>query len=349
MTTNPPTTHRAAVWSRRLTRVAAGLGIAMLCTCPIVATAQAGMASTDPLGQTLDPNQAQGEGRVVLDAGHVDFGPTLNTGAFILEVHDDTQVPSVWRQLDDVVVHVNDRATLAVPDTQDYAFLGQPVGTEVWVIPQTQETGVVWMGWNTQEPLLMAGVSGGITLSVAGIQGPGDVVVFLNSGNFGPPQLLWDSSEAFPQASWIEVNTHTHANWVFSEPGVYGVKLIAETQSLSGETWRTAGILRIAVGDATDPQEAFAFVYDDSTALEQADELAAADDAPAGNSADDTAQLLAIVAVIVAVVLIGAVAVIVITGRRAKRLAFATRSSRAPGDGAQPDGVEPGRAREDGE
>ena len=58
-------------------------------------------------------------------------------------------------------------------------------------------------------------------LTLHGVQGPGDVYVFLQEGVAGAPNVLWDSDQAFPQDLWMDVNTHVHANWVFTEPGVY--------------------------------------------------------------------------------------------------------------------------------
>lgn len=302
-------------------------GVAGLVLAALAVTGPAAAdTGDDSLNQILDPNQAQGTGQVVLDRGHVDFGPTLNTGEWIIEIHDDTASPSYWRRLEDVVLKVNDAAVLAVPDSETYGFLGQPAGAEVWVVPQTQKTDVVWAGWNTQEPNVLAALDLGTTLTVQGVEGPGDVIVYLQSGNFGDPQPLWSTLAPFPQQSWIEVNTHTHANWVFTEPGIYLVDVQFDADLNTGETVSARDTLRFSVGDATDAAAAFdmavrapaADTANPSAAPDAADDAAAASD-PFGT-------VVWIVVGVVAVALIVAIVVVVTASRRARSRAHAARA-----------------------
>lgn len=209
-------------------------------------------------GQVIDPDQEEGTGQVVLAAGHADFGATLGDGGWALQIHDDTSTPSYWRDPEDVVLRVSDAAMLEVPDSGGFAFLELPPGTPVHVLPQVEQPGVVWVGWNTQDPALLDALSLGATLRIHAIEGPGDLVAYLQGGNFAEPHVLWSTHEAFPQDAWIELNTHTHANWVFSEPGVYLVDAEFAGDLVSGETLSARGTLRFAVGDATDPAHAFA-------------------------------------------------------------------------------------------
>ena len=214
----------------------------------------------DPLAQTIDPNQAQGSGQVVLDAGHVDIGPTLSTGQWTLQIHDDTSQPRYWRNLDVVVLKVSDQSILEVPDNDSFSFLGLTPGDPVWVIPQVEKSGVIWAGWNTQEPQVLANVNGGVTLRMLGTEGPGDLTVYLQGGNFNEPSPLWTTQQPFPQDIWIDLNTHTHANWVFNEPGIYLVDLEVSATLGDGQQVAARSTLRLAVGDATDPAPAFAAV-----------------------------------------------------------------------------------------
>lgn len=271
----------------RLGALAVALSLAGL-AAPVAASsgsaaAPAAPPASPPLapadGQVIDPGQQQGTGRVVLEAGHVDVGATFGTGAWALQVHDDTSVPAHWRDPDDVVLRVTDAALLAVPDDPAFSFLGLDAGTPVHVVPQTERPGVVWVGWNTQEPHLLDTLVLGATLRVHAIEGPGELVTYLQGGNFGAPQVLWSSREPFPQEAWVELNTHTHANWVFSEPGVYLVDTEFTGELVTGETMSARGTLRFAVGDATDPADAFA-----ATLVETASQ---ATDAGASAGADD--------------------------------------------------------------
>lgn len=285
------------------------------------------------LEQTIDPNQTQGTGQVVIDRGHVDFGPTLSTGEWAIQIHDDSATPSYWRHLEDVVMKVNDTGILEVPDSPAYEFLQQEPGTAVWVVPQTQKSDVVWTGWNTQEPGVLSSLDVGTTLSVLGVDGPGDVVAYLQSGNFGDPQPLWSSFDPFPQQTWIEVNTHTHANWVFTEPGIYLVDVQFDAELNTGESVSARDTLRFAVGDATDPQPAFAMATDAAepapAATEQAETAA-----PTGQGGHEEpgglGQILFIVVGAVVAVLVIAVIVIALAARRTRARVIAARRSKEP-------------------
>lgn len=293
----------------------------------------AAAATDDDLNQTIDPHQAQGTGQVVLDSGHVDMGPTLSTGEWKLQVHDDTSQPSYWRNLNDVVLKVNDQALLDIPDNPAFAFLGLDPGTPVWVVPQVEKQGVIWVGWNTQEPQVLADVSGGVTLRMLGVDGPGDLTVYLQGGNFTEPEPLWTTLAPFPQEIWIEMNTHTHANWVFSEPGSYLVTFEVTAALKDGQQASTTDTLRFAVGDAADPNEAFAATSSIDAGAEAADGQVDADGQNPAESAQDAADsqqsnpltgpIMWIVGGLVAVTLIASLTVLSLSNKKANRAALA--------------------------
>jgi len=325
--------------------------VAALVILPASIAAADEVAPEDGLSQVIDPNQAQGTGQVVLDDGHIDFGPTLNTGEWIVQIHDDTSSPSYWRMPEDVVAQLSDASKLTIPDNPAYSFLGLEPGAEAWVIPQVRASGVIWAGWNTQEPTVLDSLSMGTTLSILGVDGPGDVSVYLQSGNFGEPDPLWSTFDPFPQESWIEVNTHTHANWVFSEPGVYLVEIEFSGDLVDGTAVSARDTLRFAVGDETDPEAAFAAEFDESALTLDED---SAGDAPAGEAgavdaaaadgagSGGTRLIIGIVAGLVGAALVVAVAVVLITARRARARARAAARQRVAerrgGSGGSDDG-----------
>lgn len=273
------------------------------------------------LEQEIDPDQEIAADDAVLDVGHVDLGPRYVDGEWSLLVHDDHEAGrSVWRSLDRTVVRVADTAIQESPDDPAYDFLGVPGGTPVHVVPQTQDPEVVWLGWNTQDPEVMDAVDRGVTLSLAAVEGPGDLVVFLQDGGFGEPDPLWDSRTTEPQPLWIDVNTHTHANWVFTEPGSYLVAVTATATLLDGSEESVTGTLRFAVGDATDPATALA-----AAPIEIAGDAAgpvpdqATDDPGTGGGVSTTVVLLATAAV---ALLVG-LALALVRARRARAAALA--------------------------
>lgn len=216
---------------------------------PTVAWAQ---PSTTPA-----PDEPTGTGRTVIADGHVDLGPRFLGGAWHLQIRDDHVRPVVWRNLPDVVLQAVDAAAVTVPADPAFAFLGQ-AGVRVWVLPQTQQPGILWPGWNTQDPSVIPKVNREATWRLHGVTGPGKFALFLN-GNFGAPQILFDSAKSFPQETGIEVGSHVHGNWVFGAPGSYvlDIEMLASTVDGSAVTDRQQ--LRIFVG-AGDPGTAFPVV-----------------------------------------------------------------------------------------
>ena len=262
----------------RPVRIALMLAVAAACLPAAPAAAAAPAPSPSGAGQSLDPDQAEARGRAVLETGHVDIGPRLRDGRWTIQIHDDHAVPSVWREPADTVLRVRDTARQPVPDDEAYAFLGEKPGTEVHVVPQTEKQGVVWIGWNTQDPGVLGAISRGVTLTLRGVQGPGNVTVFLQSGNLGAPKVLWSSAKSYPQPMWVETNTHTHANWVFGKPGTYLLAVDVTADLADGSAATAGAVLRLAVGDGTEPDFDTAFTAPLASAPASA--AAAASDQP---------------------------------------------------------------------
>ncbi|WP_158843872.1 TIGR03773 family transporter-associated surface protein [Saccharothrix deserti] len=198
---------------------------------------------------------AQAAEQVVISDGHVDLGPRFADGQWTVQLRDDTGDEPKWRALSDVVLHVAEAAKTAVPDDPAYDFLGDR-GSPIWVLPQVEQDGVVWPGWNTQDPEVTAAIDREVTWRLHGVRGPGRFVLFL-SGNFGAPTTIFTSTATTPQETGIEVGTHVHGNWVFGAPGTYLLDLeMAASTKDRGEV-ADRRVLRVHVGDDTDPRSAF--------------------------------------------------------------------------------------------
>ncbi|WP_121156994.1 choice-of-anchor M domain-containing protein [Micromonospora pisi] len=339
-------------WLGRRLRAVAGTAVAMALTLtatpgwaseptgrhPLIAPAPTAPGTDDALDQRVDAEQSEVSGRAVLDSGHVDIGPRYRDGQWSIQIHDDTVVPSVWRHLPDVVFQVPDAAVQKVPDDPNYTFLGQNPGTPVYVVPQTQNRDVVWIGWNTQDPGTMEAIQRGVTMNLLGVQGPGDVIVYLQSGNLGAPEVLWNSTKPYPQPLWVETNTHTHANWIFSEPGVYLAVIEISADLIDGGKVSSQGTLRFSVGDQTSTEQAFTAAYAGPTPPPGGSPAAAGQDGPAsrsGTSSDGTSTaLLTALIVLVAVLLVGGLIWSAVRGAAARRRAETEREAAVAGDGA---------------
>ena len=224
------------------------------------------------LQQTLSPEQPVGTGRTEISSGHVDMGPRFTDGKFQLMIHDDHAATPIWRSVDDVLYRGSDAALRQVPDDDRYSFVGAQPGEQVYVIPQTETKGVVWPGWTTQDPGLVQKTPRGVTLTLEQVQGPGQFTLYLENGNFSKPQVLWDSSKHEPQDIWVEKNTHTHANWVFTKPGAYLLKVTARAELADGSVVSDTRYMKFAIGDSVTADEVY-------TLAQQA-----TDQAPAGES-----------------------------------------------------------------
>ena len=210
------------------------------------------------LTQTLSAEQPVASGRTEISAGHVDMGPLFNNGKFELMLHDDHGESPVWRSLDEVIYRGSDKAILEVPNDPRYSFVGAPAGSKVYVIPQTETKGVIWPGWNTQDPQLVSKLNRGVNLTLEQVSGPGTFSLYLENGNFSAPQVLWSSTKSEPQKLWVEKNTHTHANWVFTAPGEYLLKITASAELSDGSTVSDTRYLKFAVGDSASADTLYA-------------------------------------------------------------------------------------------
>ena len=214
--------------------------------------------SPDPdLAQSVAAHEAWSSEASEISVGHVDLGPRLIDGQWRAGLRHDAEGGAVWRDPNQTVLRVSDAAIMTAPDSADYPFLADVAGKPVHVIPQTQNPGVVWLGWNTQDPAVTATIDRGLTMRVGPVSGPGRAWLFLQSGTFGKPLLLADSGAA-PGDVWIDSGTHVHANWAFSAPGVYTATVTFSGTTTSGEAVSATTTLRFAVGDSASASEALA-------------------------------------------------------------------------------------------
>ncbi|TDC60160.1 hypothetical protein E1258_15655 [Micromonospora sp. KC207] len=312
----------------RTTTAILGYALAMAVVLVTTQTSARAEQPTPGLGQSIAADQPLATGRTELATGHVDIGPRYVDNQWTVLIHDGTRARPVWRDPDEALLRVSDAALQTVPDDPAYAFLGVDAGKRVYVVPQVQNQDVVWLGWNTQDPRVMQSIDRGVTLTLLGVHGPGTLTTYLQSGNFAAPQPLWRSTESTEQSFWAEVNTHTHANWVFSAPGVYLVAVKVSADLINGETVSATRTLRFAVGDATSADEAFAATADIPAAAgqEPADEARTTVAEPADTSRALLLTALTGTAVVLAVVLL----LLLLRGRGAKRRAERERAASLP-------------------
>lgn len=252
---------------------------ALLCAFAVIVGAPSSFADPSPdpdLAQSVAAYEEWSNEASEISVGHVDLGPRLIDGQWRAGLRHDAESGAVWRDPNQTVLRVSDAAIMTAPDSADYPFLADVAGKPVYVVPQTQNPGVVWLGWNTQDPAVTATIDRGLTMRVGPVSGPGRAWLFLQSGTFGKPLLLADSGAA-PGDVWIDSGTHVHANWAFSAPGTYTATVTFLGTTTAGEAVSASTTLRFAVGDAASASEALAMAAP-----------AAADSASAGASASSS-------------------------------------------------------------
>ena len=242
--------------------------------------------SPDPdLAQSVAAHEEWSNEASEISVGHVDLGPRLIDGQWRAGLRHDAESGAVWRDPNQTVLRVNDAAIMTAPDSADYPFLADVAGKPVYVVPQTQNPNVVWLGWNTQDPAVTATIDRGLTMRVGPVSGPGRAWLFLQFGTFGKPLLLADSGAA-PGDVWIDSGTHVHANWAFSAPGTYTATVTFLGTTTAGEAVSASTTLRFAVGDAASASEALAMA---APAAASAPASQGSASAPAGSGAADPA------------------------------------------------------------
>ena len=317
-------------------------------------------AADDPaLDQTVAADEEASTESAVIGTGHVDIGPRMVDGQWSVALRDDSGAHPVWRDPDRTVVGGGDAALMAAPTGSDYAFMGAQAGEQYYVVPQTQNPDVVWLGWNTQDPGVVSAIDRGATMRIGSVSGPGRTWMFLQDGTFGKPRLLVDGQSGQAQDVWVDASTHVHANWVFTAPGVYTAALTFSARTTDGRQVSASTTLRFAVGSQTSADEAFAAAPagtaeagaagsagggGSAAGAGPAGDSGLGDDGtsayearmPAGSSADGTGlsdQVMLIIALVVAASITVALGTVLIM--RSRSIAAERRKAIAEADGAE--------------
>lgn len=201
----------------------------------------------DPLAQSVDSAEAIRSEPAEVGVGHVDLGPKLIEGSWRFLARDGNPHPAVWRDPSTLVIRVNDHSLVDIPHDEQFNFLNA-AGSQAYVVPQTQLSSVVWLGFSTQDPQAVAAMGRGGYLELLHASGPGSFQLFTHN-SFDKPIELWDSNDTSQKRFFLDANTHTHANWVFDKPGMYYLDIAFSPESGAAPV-KTR--LNIAVGDSTE-------------------------------------------------------------------------------------------------
>ena len=164
------------------------------------------------------------DGRTKISHGHLDIQATLKDRQLSVGLRDDSGIidaDSTVRPLDSVVWTVSENArrerTERMAD-EKLNFMG-PVGTAFYGLPQTQQSGLPWPGYNTQD-IDYSQLRGPVRLHVVPRVMPEGARFGMFTESLNGADVLLDSTTGKTTID-IDYATHAHANWVFSEPGQY--------------------------------------------------------------------------------------------------------------------------------
>jgi|GEM_PF-5464906 len=204
-------------------------------------------------------------GQTILNDGHVDVASRLRDGALVTEVKDTTtSADPVYRELGQTVLQLLPDAQAQVPANEQYRFLGEP-GATIWQVSQTQQPGLLWPGWSTEE-IPGEATRAGVTWTLTGVEGPhgspapGTFALYQTS-SFGAPIVLFDSGDGVTAADSFEIpkDTHAHGSWAFSAEGSYCLAFTRSASAADGAPLRAESVLAVSVGrndvTAVDPAD----------------------------------------------------------------------------------------------
>lgn len=172
---------------------------------------------------------------LTLETGHVDaFAVHPDGDTIALSLQEDVTGTHVRHASEDVELVVGDHAY-----TEETAGV-EGVGASGYLLPQTQQTDLLWPGWDTQA---LAGASE-IDIEFLEVDGPGEIYLFQAQGLGGVGPVL--ASGALEVAAGEKIHqdapAHAHANWLFTEPGTYTMRVVAHADGATSNeatyTWR---------------------------------------------------------------------------------------------------------------
>ncbi|GAA1048957.1 TIGR03773 family transporter-associated surface protein [Arthrobacter russicus] len=156
----------------------------------------------------------------VLAEGHIDLASRLGAHGLRTEIKDSSQGQVVYRDPAKTVLQAKNPAKRTIRGGSSFGFLGAP-GSEVYVLGQTQEPGLLWPGWSTEEVPQLGAIDWTLTRlgTVGAGPAPGDFAMY-QLGELAQPEIKFNSAAGINRFT-IPAGVHQHGSWVFSAPGVY--------------------------------------------------------------------------------------------------------------------------------
>ena len=173
----------------------------------------------------------------ILQTGHADIG--VNFADNIWDLHIHQHEPDTEYEPDEAVLYVGSEAMITRSgDTANaaYDFLGVPAGSSVFVLPEVENTNLLFLGIGGEE--LGQGLLGGdvAKLRLASVSGPGHFSIWQAGLTATTPKLIMATSDGIDASDAFDVvaGSHSHANFAFSRKGYYEVTFVASGVDAAG-------------------------------------------------------------------------------------------------------------------
>jgi len=202
--------------------------------------------------------------------GHADIGLAYEGGELELHYHFGSPASLNPASTEDefhpseAYVRVPDAtADIVTPSGQTYynTNLGLNLGDQFWVLPQSNTSGVPFLGFNAEE--LFGSPITSAQLEMTGFSGPGEFAMWQN-GNSGPntPVMRTNNGIGSDDLIGLSLSGHSHYNLGFTQKGVYDIdfKATGFGTGLPGGMVDDTETFRFVVGSLTAVPEPGSFV-----------------------------------------------------------------------------------------
>ena len=181
-----------------------------------------------------------------ISSGHVDVLDIDYEGTTLSLNIRDSRTSTVY---DDVSPAATTLAVVpstltTVPSGSGYSCLGT-AGSPVYLLPQSNVSGVLWAGWNTEGIPSNALQNNNVTLRLDSWTIPSGARFALYTTSLSGPtfRLNTNSTTGCPRTTWtLPRNTHGHGWWAFTKAGTYTLKFRA-TATTSGGVAKDTGLV----------------------------------------------------------------------------------------------------------
>lgn len=167
----------------------------------------------------------------ILTTEHADIGVAYEGGVWDLHLHDEDN--DVELDPSETLTYVGAEAKVAQPSGSTWSFLGAGVGNDVWILPQTQNLNLVFLGIAGEE--IEPGIFDGnlVNLYLSAVRpsngGNGHFSIY-NTDAFGTPVVRMSTFDGISSADVVQVPVggHAHYNFSFTGTGIWEVDLFAQ-------------------------------------------------------------------------------------------------------------------------